>query len=188
MGIIIIIATRIGCRWLEAQGGTSKIIGGQIKKFGGWNVQIEGQRRFPRDHGGGGDVVSVVDDGGGRIAVAMTILREERRRAWVATRGRSGCSSRSSSRRRVGPTEGFNGRAQTAGSRSVRVINLKSRVEERIWSVEGMRVRVRVRIRRVIEKRDWISKREVGFSFRSTEGYSGVVVSTSGVLGGIEGS
>lgn len=115
----------------------------------------------------------------------MTILREERRRAWVTARGRSGCSS---GRRRVGPTEGFDGRAQTAGSRSVRVIYLKSRIEEGIWSVDGMRVRVRVRIRRVIEEGDGISEREVGFSFRATEGYSGVVVSTGGVLGGIEGA
>lgn len=109
----------------------------------------------------------------------MAIFREERRCTWVTAGGGSGRSSGGGGRART--AEGFDGGAQTAGSRSMRV-NLKSGIGEGIWSVDGMR-----RERRVIEKRSGIRKREIGFSFRASEGYGGVIVSTGGVFGGIKG-
>lgn len=131
------------------------------------NVKIERQGRFPTNHGRGSDV-AVVDDRGRRIAVAMAILWDDGRRAWVSARGGSGSRRRGWS----GTTEGLNSGAEGAGSGSVRVSK-----------ESGIGAR-----RRVIEKGGGSGKGEIGFSFGAAEGYGSVVVSTGGILGGIEGA
>lgn len=105
----------------------------------------------------------------------MAILREKWGSTRVTTRGRSG-SKGGKGGGRARTAEGFNGGTQTTGSRS----NLKSGIGEGIWSVDGMR--------RIIEKGGGIGKGKIGFSFRATEGYGSVVVSTGGVFCGIEGA
>uniref|UniRef100_A0A0A0L2C3 Uncharacterized protein n=1 Tax=Cucumis sativus TaxID=3659 RepID=A0A0A0L2C3_CUCSA len=106
----------------------------------------------------------------------MAILGEKWGSTRVTTRGRSASKGRKGGGGRARTAEGFNGGTQTTGSRS----NLISGIGEGIWSVDGMR--------RIIEKRGGIGKGKIGFSFRATEGYGSVVVSTGGVFCGIEGA